>query len=94
MSVTGQSRIQSGLAHGDRSAQSADGLGSDHACGARSAKKAAARISATIIPIRTTKLRQIQHRDRARAPDGSMQLTREPLPPMTEEMKQIIEEMK
>ena len=28
------------------------------------------------------------------APDGSMQLTREPLPPMTDEMKQIIEEMK
>jgi succinate dehydrogenase / fumarate reductase flavoprotein subunit len=27
-------------------------------------------------------------------PDGSMQLTREPLPPMTDEMKQIIEEMK
>jgi succinate dehydrogenase / fumarate reductase flavoprotein subunit len=27
-------------------------------------------------------------------PDGSMQLTQEPLPPMTEEMKQIIEEMK
>jgi succinate dehydrogenase / fumarate reductase, flavoprotein subunit len=29
-----------------------------------------------------------------RAPDGSMALTREPLPPMTAEMKQIIEEMK
>jgi succinate dehydrogenase / fumarate reductase flavoprotein subunit len=29
-----------------------------------------------------------------RAPDGSMSLTREPLPPMTDEMKQIIEEMK
>jgi succinate dehydrogenase / fumarate reductase flavoprotein subunit len=29
-----------------------------------------------------------------RAPDGSMALTREPLPPMTDEMKQIIEEMK
>jgi succinate dehydrogenase / fumarate reductase flavoprotein subunit len=29
-----------------------------------------------------------------RAPDGSMALSREPLPPMTEEMKQIIEEMK
>ena len=29
-----------------------------------------------------------------KAQDGSMQLTREPLPPMTEEMKQIIEEMK
>jgi len=29
-----------------------------------------------------------------RAPDGSMSLTREPLPPMTAEMKQIIEEMK
>ncbi len=29
-----------------------------------------------------------------RAQDGSMQLTREPLPPMTDEMKQIIEEMK
>jgi succinate dehydrogenase / fumarate reductase, flavoprotein subunit len=28
------------------------------------------------------------------APDGSMSLTREPLPPMTAEMKQIIEEMK
>jgi succinate dehydrogenase / fumarate reductase flavoprotein subunit len=27
-------------------------------------------------------------------PDGSMQLTREPLPPMTDEMKRIIEEMK
>jgi succinate dehydrogenase / fumarate reductase flavoprotein subunit len=27
-------------------------------------------------------------------PDGSMQLSREPLPPMTDEMKQIIEEMK
>jgi succinate dehydrogenase / fumarate reductase flavoprotein subunit len=27
-------------------------------------------------------------------PDGSMQLTREPLPPMTDEMTQIIEEMK
>jgi len=27
-------------------------------------------------------------------PDGSMQLTQEPLPPMTDEMKQIIEEMK
>jgi len=29
-----------------------------------------------------------------RASDGSMQLTHEPLPPMTDEMKQIIEEMK
>jgi succinate dehydrogenase / fumarate reductase flavoprotein subunit len=29
-----------------------------------------------------------------RAPDGSMALTREPLTPMTDEMKQIIEEMK
>jgi succinate dehydrogenase / fumarate reductase flavoprotein subunit len=29
-----------------------------------------------------------------RAADGSMALTREPLPPMTAEMKQIIEEMK
>jgi succinate dehydrogenase / fumarate reductase flavoprotein subunit len=29
-----------------------------------------------------------------RAPDGSMSLRREPLPPMTDEMKQIIEEMK
>jgi succinate dehydrogenase / fumarate reductase flavoprotein subunit len=29
-----------------------------------------------------------------RAPDGSMSLTRQPLPPMTDEMKQIIEEMK
>ena len=29
-----------------------------------------------------------------RAADGSMDLQREPLPPMTEEMKQIIEEMK
>ena len=29
-----------------------------------------------------------------RAPDGSMNLKREPLPPMTAEMKQIIEEMK
>jgi succinate dehydrogenase / fumarate reductase, flavoprotein subunit len=29
-----------------------------------------------------------------KAPDGSMSLTREPLPPMTAEMKQIIEEMK
>ena len=29
-----------------------------------------------------------------RAPDGSMSITREPLPPMTDEMKQIIEEMK
>ena len=29
-----------------------------------------------------------------RAPDGSMALTREPLPPMTAEMKRIIEEMK
>ena len=29
-----------------------------------------------------------------RAPDGGMALTREPLPPMTDEMKQIIEEMK
>jgi succinate dehydrogenase flavoprotein subunit len=29
-----------------------------------------------------------------RAPDGSMSLTREPLPPLTAEMKQIIEEMK
>lgn len=29
-----------------------------------------------------------------KAPDGSMQLKREPLPPMTAEMKQIIEEMK
>jgi succinate dehydrogenase / fumarate reductase flavoprotein subunit len=29
-----------------------------------------------------------------RAPDGSMALTRQPLPPMTAEMKQIIEEMK
>jgi len=29
-----------------------------------------------------------------REPDGSMSLRREPLPPMTEEMKQIIEEMK
>ena len=29
-----------------------------------------------------------------RAEDGSMQLAREPLPPMTEEMKQIVEEMK
>jgi succinate dehydrogenase / fumarate reductase flavoprotein subunit len=29
-----------------------------------------------------------------RAPDGSMALSREPLPPMTDEMKQIIEEMK
>ena len=29
-----------------------------------------------------------------RAPDGSMALKREPLPPMTAEMKQIIEEMK
>jgi hypothetical protein len=29
-----------------------------------------------------------------RAPDGSMALTRQPLPPMTDEMKQIIEEMK
>jgi succinate dehydrogenase / fumarate reductase flavoprotein subunit len=28
------------------------------------------------------------------SPDGSMALTREPLPPMTDEMKQIIEEMK
>ena len=28
------------------------------------------------------------------APDGSMSLNREPLPPMTDEMKQIIEEMK
>ncbi|HYA18195.1 MAG TPA: FAD-binding protein, partial [Bryobacteraceae bacterium] len=30
----------------------------------------------------------------SRAADGSMALSREPLPPMTEEMKQIIEEMK
>jgi succinate dehydrogenase / fumarate reductase, flavoprotein subunit len=29
-----------------------------------------------------------------KAQDGSMALTREPLPPMTAEMKQIIEEMK
>jgi succinate dehydrogenase / fumarate reductase flavoprotein subunit len=29
-----------------------------------------------------------------RAPDGSMQIAREPLPPMTSEMKAIIEEMK
>ena len=30
----------------------------------------------------------------AKGPDGSMQIGREPLPPMTEEQKQIIEEMK
>jgi succinate dehydrogenase / fumarate reductase flavoprotein subunit len=30
----------------------------------------------------------------SRAQDGSMALKREPLPPMTDEMKQIIEEMK
>ena len=29
-----------------------------------------------------------------RAADGHMELSREPLPPMTDEMKQIIEEMK
>jgi hypothetical protein len=29
-----------------------------------------------------------------KGPDGSMQLTREALPPMTDEMKGIIEEMK
>ena len=29
-----------------------------------------------------------------RAPDGEMQIGREPLPPMTDEMKAIIEEMK
>ena len=29
-----------------------------------------------------------------KGPDGAMKIEREPLPPMTEEQKQIIEEMK
>ena len=30
----------------------------------------------------------------SKGPDGAMQVEREPLPPMTDEQKQIIEEMK
>ncbi len=73
--------------------QSADCLGSHHARRARSAKRAAAPTSATTIR-RRTKLSELSTSSCAKGQDGEMQVSREPLVPLRDELKQIIEEMK
>ena len=86
------SRVQSRLAHRARSRSICSPFPRPSPARRSSARKAAAAISARISRTRSAEDAKVNIVI-SKGADGSMQLRREPIPPMPEELKQVIEEM-
>ena len=89
----GPPRVPLRLAHLPRPAQPARRVGGHHAVGDRAQGKPRRPLPRGL-PGQGGRVRHVQHRAPARQPDGSMQVSRVPLPEMPAELKQVIEEQK
>ena len=90
--VDGHSRLPLGLAHRDRPAEPAGRLGGDRVWRSNG-RRAAAATSVKIIRTRSPNTRTVNMMVKP-GPDGGMQLTRIPIPPIPDHLKQVIEEQK